>query len=155
GLTGLRSLRLGGTRVTDAGLDHLKGMAALMTLHLDRTGVTDAGLDRLKPLTRLRSLGLFGTQATEDGVKALQEAIPGLKGTRGIGALRRAAPDPIRSNPERPRRLWGFPPPPRGSRRPPVPSRSSPRPDSGPGNRGIGRTGSSNARSGTRGPNTS
>ncbi len=43
-----------GTRVTDKGLKHLKGLTSLQTLNLSRTRVTDAGLEHLKGLIRLQ-----------------------------------------------------------------------------------------------------
>ena len=41
------------TKVTDAGLAHLKRLTKLETLYLHRTKVTDAGLVHLKGLTKL------------------------------------------------------------------------------------------------------
>ena len=46
------------TKVTDAGLEHLKGLTDLQTLELLHTKVTDAGLEHLEGLTRLRRAGL-------------------------------------------------------------------------------------------------
>jgi hypothetical protein len=42
----LRELNLTGTRVTDAGLEHLTGLAQLHELTLTDTQVTEAGLPR-------------------------------------------------------------------------------------------------------------
>ena len=42
---------LHGTRITDAGLEHLRGLTKLQRLNLSFTEVTDAGLDHLKGLT--------------------------------------------------------------------------------------------------------
>jgi len=39
---------LRGKQVTDAGLEHLKGLTNLRTLHLQHTQVTDAGVNELK-----------------------------------------------------------------------------------------------------------
>ena len=47
-MTKMTYLRLHTTRVTDAGLEHLKGMANLERLDLWETEVTDAGVARLK-----------------------------------------------------------------------------------------------------------
>ena len=44
-VTGLHSLDLSGTQVTDAGLEHLKGRGDLRELNLPGTQVTDAGLE--------------------------------------------------------------------------------------------------------------
>ena len=49
---------LAGTKVTDAGLVHLKGLAQLQSLDLMEHQVTDAGLEHLKGLTQLQSLDL-------------------------------------------------------------------------------------------------
>ena len=46
---------LDGTQVTDAGLEHLKGLSRLQELYLDGTQVTDAGLEHLKGLSQLKS----------------------------------------------------------------------------------------------------
>ena len=62
--------------ITDADLQHLKGLNRLRGLILDNTNVTDAGLEHLKGLNRLRYLGLSGTQVTESGIQNLQKAIP-------------------------------------------------------------------------------
>jgi hypothetical protein len=42
------SVELSGTKVTDAGLEHLKGLTQLQQLHLDGTKITDAGVKKLK-----------------------------------------------------------------------------------------------------------
>ena len=70
------SVNFYGSKVTDAGLEHLKGLAKLQTLALQRTNVTDAGLVHLKGLTNLQALGLAGTKVSDDGVKDLQAALP-------------------------------------------------------------------------------
>ena len=78
GLTELRGLSLMRTRVTDAGLEHLKGLTKLQRLSLMRTRVTDTGLEHLKGLTKLQSLSLRGTQITDAGLKHLT-ALSGLQ----------------------------------------------------------------------------
>jgi hypothetical protein len=62
----------GGTRVSDAGLVHLKGLTGLQWLHLDETQVSDAGLVHLKGLTGLQRLGLGGTQVSGAGLVHLR-----------------------------------------------------------------------------------
>ena len=58
------------TKVTDAGLVHLKGMTGLeVWLGLSDTKVTDDGLKHLEGFTKLRSLTLHRTQVTEAGVR--------------------------------------------------------------------------------------
>ena len=44
--------------MTDAGLDHLKGLSRLQFLNLGATKVSDAGLEKLEALTDLRYLHL-------------------------------------------------------------------------------------------------
>jgi hypothetical protein len=66
------------TKVTDAGLVHLKGMTGLENwLGLTDTQVTDDGLKHLEGFTKLRSLNLRRTQVTEAGVRKLRAALPG------------------------------------------------------------------------------
>jgi len=47
-LTGITGLNLSGTKVTDAGLVHLKGMSRLTKLNVSRTAVTDQGVAEAK-----------------------------------------------------------------------------------------------------------
>ena len=61
------------TQVTDAGLEHLKGLSHLNTLNLDRTRVSDAGLKHLKGWSQLQCLSLVGTQVTDAGLEYLKE----------------------------------------------------------------------------------
>ena len=65
--------------MTDAGLEHLKGLSNLRSLDLSNTGVTDAGLEHLKGLKSLRSLDLRHTKVSDEGVSRLQEALPDCK----------------------------------------------------------------------------
>ena len=69
GLTQLQSLYLWNTQVADAGLEHLKGLTNLTGLNLYGTRVTDAGLIHLKGLTNLEYLALAGTKVTDAGLK--------------------------------------------------------------------------------------
>jgi Leucine-rich repeat (LRR) protein len=86
-LTNLLELDLSQTQITDAGLEHLKGLPDLTRLSLRGTDVTDAGLERLKVLSPLGrrstrgwpvpgSLNLIDTQVTEAGVRNFQKALP-------------------------------------------------------------------------------
>jgi hypothetical protein len=64
GLKNLRVLSLWKTQVDDAGLKHIKGLTRMWLLILDQTKVTDAGLAHLKGMTGLQEwLGLTDTQA--------------------------------------------------------------------------------------------
>ncbi len=71
-LAGLKVLDLGGTRVMDAGLAHLKGLIGLQDLGLRSTKVTDAGLAHLRGLTGLQSLDLSYTKVTDAGLEHLR-----------------------------------------------------------------------------------
>ena len=62
-------LRLGGSAVTDVGLQHLKDARGLQTLLLDRTKVTDAGLRHIEALPKLEWLDLGETRITDAGLK--------------------------------------------------------------------------------------
>jgi hypothetical protein len=72
-------LCLGETKVTDTGLEVLKGMTTLTCLELEQTNITDAGLERLKGLSQLSRLRLEHTKVTDEGVKKLQQALPHCK----------------------------------------------------------------------------
>ena len=63
-LTGLQELSLGRTRITDAGLIHLKGLANLIELTLDRTAVSDVGLLQIEGLNTLATLSLEHTKVS-------------------------------------------------------------------------------------------
>jgi len=67
------------TQVTDTGLKHLKGLTGLVWLDLSGTQVTDDGLEHLKGLTNLERLQLFDTHVTYEGINELQEALPNCK----------------------------------------------------------------------------
>jgi Leucine-rich repeat (LRR) protein len=69
-------------KVTNAGLEHLKGLTGLQYLDLSFTKVTDAGLVYLKGLTELQYLDLWATQVTEAGVEQLEKSLPNVKVTR-------------------------------------------------------------------------
>ena len=64
------------TQITDADLEHLKGLPRLVNLQLDNTPITGPGLEHLKELTSLQMLCFNYTQITEDGAKKLQDALP-------------------------------------------------------------------------------
>jgi Leucine-rich repeat (LRR) protein len=69
----IRTLQTSGERprITDAGLEHLKGLKNLETLDLFASQVTDAGLHHLVGLQNLRSLNLAHTLTTNEGIKVL------------------------------------------------------------------------------------
>jgi len=72
GLTSLEELWLRDTNVTDAGLKYLEGLTSLEWLELAYTNVTDAGLDHLKGLSSLEDLNVRGTQVTDRGLEYLK-----------------------------------------------------------------------------------
>jgi Leucine-rich repeat (LRR) protein len=63
---------LAGWRITDAMLEHLKGLPQLQSLGLMKTWVTDAGLAHLKELPQLRMLSLMATKITDAGMEHLK-----------------------------------------------------------------------------------
>jgi internalin A len=71
-LTGLRSLSLGRTRVTDRGIEYLLALPDLQKLELVGTELTDVGL---KTLARRKEwliyLDLNGTKITDEGIRQL------------------------------------------------------------------------------------
>jgi Leucine rich repeat len=78
-MTNLSKLHLWGTEITDAGLVHLKGMTNLTALSLGNTRVTDAGMVHLKGLRNLSILFVSNTRVTDAGIDELKQALPSLK----------------------------------------------------------------------------
>ena len=63
--------------MTDAGLEHLKGLTQTpIGWTCWDTQVTDAGLVHLKGLSQLQWLNLTSTRVTRHGVEKLQKALP-------------------------------------------------------------------------------
>ena len=56
-----------------------RGCTDLERLGLINTTVTDAGLEHVKGLPKLKYLTLWGTKVTDSGVKKLQQALPNCK----------------------------------------------------------------------------
>jgi hypothetical protein len=67
----LERLMLGGTAVTDAGLQHAARLSKLTTLGLVGTKVTDAGMKELAGLNELEHVRLANTAVTDAGVREL------------------------------------------------------------------------------------
>jgi hypothetical protein len=94
-------LDLGCSRVSDAGLRHLRGLTCLRYLNLERNrDVTDGALAEIGTLTHLEVLDLDGTGVTDEGLEQitglrdlryLGVAAPGVS-ERGVMRLRRALP---------------------------------------------------------------
>ena len=72
----LEYLTLAGTRVTDAGLEHLVGLERLRELDLSETAITDAGIEALAELRGLQVLRVERTGVSEAGVRRLRAALP-------------------------------------------------------------------------------
>jgi internalin A len=70
-ITGLRYLALTNTRMTDAGLKHLRNLPNLSTLWLQGTRVTDAGMPDVAAHSQLTSLSLGGTEVSDAGLARL------------------------------------------------------------------------------------
>ena len=64
------------TKITDAGLVHVKGLTKMEALVLGGTIVTDAGLVHLKGLTNLQYLALQQTKVTDAGIAELKKTLP-------------------------------------------------------------------------------
>jgi hypothetical protein len=94
-LPSARSLLLGRTAVTDAGVKHLAGHTGLEWLELAYTKTSDAGVASLARATRLNRLNLEHTQVTDAALETIQAfrdlEILDLSGTRvtdaGLGRL--------------------------------------------------------------------
>lgn len=71
-LTGLRSIRLDGTRVTGPGLVHLKGLASLTELSLDGARVTEVGLKHIEGFTNLTFLNFSHMRVTDAELNRLK-----------------------------------------------------------------------------------
>jgi Leucine-rich repeat (LRR) protein len=68
GLSHLTSLTLPGTHVTDAGMKYIGELKQLVALDLQLTPVGDTGMKHLAGLTQLRTLSLNGTRVTDAGM---------------------------------------------------------------------------------------
>ena len=78
----VQMLDLSNSMVTDAGVEHLKGLAELEWLDLSSTNVTNSALEHLKGLHTLQQLNLRNTKVTDEGVKKLQQELPKCKITK-------------------------------------------------------------------------
>ena len=74
-LTDLRVLTLYDD-VSDAGLEHLKGLSALEELSVGSVEITDVGLMHLTGLAKLQLVQLHCTQVTDEGMDRFREALP-------------------------------------------------------------------------------
>ena len=83
-LGSLRRLHLERTRVDDAGVAHLSGLSQLEYLNLYDTDVTDKALEHLTGLKNLKQLYLWKTKVTKVGAEKLQKTLPELRISRGV-----------------------------------------------------------------------
>ena len=131
-LSGVTSLNLKRTRVTGAGLVHLKAMESLQMLHLEQTAVDDQGMQHLVTLKNLKYLNLFGTKitdrglvhlsgltnlqrlylwqtaVTDAGIVKLEKSLPGLRVVRGVDLDKIAAEFPPDEPASLPTKMIGF-----------------------------------------------
>ena len=82
----METLDLTQSGISDAGIQHLAGLASLRVLNLSENRITDASVEYLKRLTQLRTLIVDSTgllqgchQQLSDGALALQAALPDLE----------------------------------------------------------------------------
>ncbi len=96
-----RCLFFGGSAVTDAEIEHFRGISSIRQVDVSTTQITDAGLEMIASLPDLTHLDVAGTQITDHGLPSL-ERMRGLKtlalqdtqvSENGIGQLQRALPD--------------------------------------------------------------
>lgn len=71
-LDNLRFLSLANTKISDAGLVHLKPLKFLQELHLDNTEIGNGGLALLSSLPSLRVLDLKNTRISDEGLALLK-----------------------------------------------------------------------------------
>ena len=65
------------TKISNAGLAHLRKLRSLKELTLQMTGISDAGLDHLRDLTNLQRLWLRGAKIGRNAsLGALRNALP-------------------------------------------------------------------------------
>jgi hypothetical protein len=82
-------VHLGGEKVSDQNLEHLKVLDQVEDLILDDSHITDAGLDDIKGLKQLIRLSLVNTQVTDAGLLSLE----GLEKLRFLSLSRTAITD--------------------------------------------------------------
>ena len=69
----LRRLNLHGTKLSDAGLEHIAAVSTLESLNVGSTLMTDVGLERLTALTHLKELTMGGNELGDAGLQALRQ----------------------------------------------------------------------------------
>ena len=66
-------LKLGNTKITDAGLIYVSKLKNITKIYVENTVVTDDGLGSLKNLQQLQYLNLTATNVTANGIAQLKE----------------------------------------------------------------------------------
>ena len=82
-LTRLEHLTLtNNPKITDKGMQTVKGFERLQALYLGNTALTDKGLAELRGLDGLRTLNLANTKVTADAAEKFVDEMPNLRGIR-------------------------------------------------------------------------
>jgi serine/threonine protein kinase len=76
---GLSEVYIGDTSITDSGLAHLADCTGIRQLWIFNTAVTDAGLNDLKQMKQMLRLVATGTKVTDAGARQLANALPQCK----------------------------------------------------------------------------
>jgi hypothetical protein len=69
-------------KITDKGMQTVKGFDRLRVLYLSKTSITDSGLKELKVLDGLRTLGVSGTKVTPEAAEAFADDMPNLSAVK-------------------------------------------------------------------------
>ena len=69
-------------KITDKGMQTVKGCERLRALYLASTALTDKGLAELKVLDGLRTLNVVNTRVTADAAEKFVDEMPNLRGIR-------------------------------------------------------------------------
>ena len=75
-LTYIDDLDLGGTSITDVGIQRLTHLSNLKSLDLSRTNVSDASVNSICYFTNLHTLDISKTQITQNGLDIIKKHIP-------------------------------------------------------------------------------
>ena len=75
-LTGLETLSVHRSGITNAGLRHLRHLPKLVTLLLQGTQVNDEATEELSKLKQLRAINLLQTQFSRKGIEELKQRLP-------------------------------------------------------------------------------
>ncbi|WP_413431588.1 hypothetical protein [Crateriforma spongiae] len=70
------AIDLGGTDISDCGIQYLAGMERLQYLFLWHTRISDASIAFINRIRQLRMLSVYNTSITERGVDTLNRSLP-------------------------------------------------------------------------------